>query len=120
MALTFFWPELERQVRIRGHVTMVSRTESETYFRSRPVESQLGAWASQQSTVLPARDVLEALYRALQEQYEGREVPLPPFWGGYRVAPESVEFWQGRTSRLHDRLRYRRDGDAWRIERLAP
>jgi pyridoxamine 5'-phosphate oxidase len=118
--LLFFWAELERQVRITGHVTLVAREESEAYFHSRPFESQLGAWASEQSTVLPSREAIEQRYRDLLEQYEGRHVPLPPYWGGYRVTPEEVEFWQGRTSRLHDRLRYRRDGERWAMERLSP
>jgi len=118
--LLFFWAELERQVRISGSVTRVPADVSEAYFRSRPFESRLGAWASQQSTVLASRAAIEQRYRDLQAQYEGRDVPMPPYWGGYRLVPEEVEFWQGRTSRLHDRLRYRRDGDSWRIERLAP
>jgi pyridoxamine 5'-phosphate oxidase len=118
--LLFFWAELERQVRVTGHVTLVSRDDSEAYFRSRPFESRLGAWASQQSAVLPSRQAIEQRFRDLQEQYEGRDVPLPPYWGGYRVMPEEVEFWQGRPSRLHDRLRYSRQGEAWGLARLSP
>jgi pyridoxamine 5'-phosphate oxidase len=102
-------------------VTLVSREESEAYFRSRPFESRLGAWASQQSTVLPSREAIEQRFRQLQDEYEGRDVPLPPYWGGYRVTPEEVEFWQGRPSRLHDRLRYTRQADGtWKLERLSP
>ena len=118
--LLFFWAELERQVRVSGRVAQVTREESEAYFQSRPLESRLGAWASPQSAVLPSRETIEQRYRDLQGQYEGNAVPLPPYWGGYRVTPDEVEFWQGRTGRLHDRLRYRRDGEGWRIERLAP
>ena len=119
-ALVFFWPELERQVRVRGTVERVSRDESETYFHSRPPGSQLGAWASEQSTVIPSRQVLEDRLAALEEQYRGKEVPVPPHWGGFRVVPKTIELWQGRPNRLHDRLLYTRDGKSWRRERLAP
>lgn len=119
--LLFAWVPMERQVIVEGAVTKVSREEAEVYFHSRPRASQLAAWASPQSTVVTGRAVLEESYRAVERQYEGREVPLPPQWGGYRLAPETVEFWQGRRSRLHDRLRYRRGADGeWTIERLAP
>jgi pyridoxamine 5'-phosphate oxidase len=119
--LLFFWPELERQIRITGEVTRTSAEESAAYFHSRPFESQIGAWASDQSRALADRETLEARQGELREQYRGREVPLPPHWGGYRVRPERIEFWQGRTSRLHDRLLYtRRDDGTWSRVRLAP
>jgi pyridoxamine 5'-phosphate oxidase len=119
-ALVFFWPELERQVRIEGTVEPVSPAESDAYFRSRPVGARLGAWASPQSEVIPSREALERRLRELEAQYPDGEVPRPPHWGGYRVRPEAVEFWQGRPNRLHDRLRYRRVPGGWRLERLAP
>jgi pyridoxamine 5'-phosphate oxidase len=119
--LLFYWPELERQVRIHGDVERLERTASEEYFRSRPIGNQLGALASPQSTVIPNREYLQELYDALEQQYGSESVPMPDQWGGYRVCPQSLEFWQGRKSRLHDRLRYRRDTDgAWIVERLAP
>lgn len=118
--LLFFWVELERQVRITGAVTKVSRAESEEYFHSRPFESQVGAWTSAQSTPVADRSVLEHRYAELSAQYAGQTVPLPEFWGGYRVAPEKVEFWQGRPSRLHDRLLYSRGANGWSRSRLAP
>jgi len=118
--LLFFWGELERQVRITGHVERLPQAESLAYFRSRPRGSQLGAWASPQSQVIPSREVLDGRLAALEAQYADGEIPLPPFWGGYRVVPEAVEFWQGRTSRLHDRLLYTRAAGAWSRVRLAP
>ena len=116
-ALVFWWGELERQVRIEGRVERTSRADSEAYFSSRPPGSQLSAAASPQSRVVPARAVLE---RRVAELATGAPVPLPDFWGGYRLTHQVVEFWQGRPNRLHDRLRYRRAADGWKIERLAP
>lgn len=118
--LCFYWAELGRQVRITGSVSRTTREESEAYFHSRPLDSQLGAWASNQSEVISSRDVLESRMKELVRKYEGKEIPLPPYWGGYRVSPSVIEFWQSRPSRLHDRLRYGRHGREWVIERLAP
>ena len=119
-ALVFPWIALERQVLVEGSVARVAQEESEAYFHSRPRLSQLAAWAAPQSTIIPGREVLEDSMKALEKKYAGREVPLPPHWGGFRLSPETVEFWQGRRSRLHDRLRYRREKDGWIVERLAP
>ena len=120
-ALVFYWEKLERQVRIAGDVSKVSQKDSEHYFATRPIGSRLGAWASRQSTVIPNRQVLVDQVEALTAKYPDGEIPLPPFWGGYRVAPTYLEFWQGRPDRLHDHFRYTRQPDgAWRLERLAP
>jgi pyridoxamine 5'-phosphate oxidase len=120
-ALDFYWGELERQVRIEGRAVRIPDEESDAYFAGRPRGSQLGAWVSEQSRPVADRGVLERRLRELEAEYEGREVPRPPFWGGYRVEPEVIEFWQGRENRLHDRLVYRRSGNGgWRRERLQP
>lgn len=119
-ALLMFWAELERQVRVSGRVTRTSADESEKYFQSRPFESRIGAWASEQSRQIADRAALEARYAEVAAKYAAGPVPLPPFWGGYRVAPEAIEFWQGRPSRLHDRLLYTRQFGGWVRTRLAP
>jgi pyridoxamine 5'-phosphate oxidase len=120
-SLTFPWYALHRQVIIEGEVSPLSQEQSEPYFRSRPRGSQLGAWASRQSTVIASRAELEERYAAVEQRWpEGSQVPLPEFWGGYLLVPHVIEFWHGRVSRLHDRLRYRRDGDGWIVERLSP
>jgi pyridoxamine 5'-phosphate oxidase len=117
----FPWYALRRQVIVEGAVTPMSQAESEPYFHSRPHGSQVGAWASRQSSVITSRAVLEEAYTRLAQRWpEGTTVPMPDFWGGYRLMPDSVEFWQGRVNRLHDRLRYRRDGAHWLVERLSP
>ncbi len=120
-ALVFSWPELERQIRIEGRVDKILPHESDAYFRSRPLDSRLGAWASQQSQVIGGREVIERRMQELLAEYQHGEVPRPPHWGGYRLKPEALEFWQGRPGRLHDRLRYRLlDDETWIVERLSP
>jgi pyridoxamine 5'-phosphate oxidase len=119
-ALVLHWSELERQVRISGSVERTSTEDSEAYFRSRPLGSRLGAWVSHQSLPIPSRAVLENGLREVERRFGTDDVPLPPYWGGYRVKPETIEFWQGRPNRLHDRIRYVREGTVWRVERLAP
>ena len=119
-ALCFYWASLDEQIRIEGRVERVSADESDAYFAGRPRGSQLGAWASDQSEVLPSRESLEEKYREIERRFEGQTVERPSFWGGFRLTPVRIEFWYGRPDRLHDRVVYVRDGSAWRIERLYP
>ena len=119
-ALLFPWLDLERQVKIFGSVEKVTTLESIKYFASRPKDSQLGAWASQQSATISSRSLLASQFESMKNKFSKGEVPLPDFWGGYRVIPESIEFWQGRESRLHDRFIYKRSGTGWNISRLSP
>lgn len=119
VSLSFFWPQLQRQVIVMGTAEKVSREESDEYFASRPVDSQLAAWASHQSSIIKSRAELETKFEEMRKRF-GTEVPLPPFWGGYRVTPTHIEFWQGRASRLHDRILYWRTESEWTIERLSP
>lgn len=119
-SLTFVWSEVRRQVRVVGTAERVDPAESDAYFATRPRGSQVGAWASDQSAIVPSRAALDDAYAAIEARYDGQDIPRPPHWGGYLVRPLVMEFWQGRENRLHDRLRYTRDVDGWRIERLAP
>lgn len=119
-ALLFFWPELERQIRIEGIVQKQSSEESDLYFNSRPRESKLGAWTSEQSKIISNREVLNKEYEKISLQYPDENVPRPPHWGGYLLKPSTIEFWQGRPNRLHDRILYRIENNNWKIERLAP
>lgn len=118
--MTFFWPELERQVRIEGKLMKQDAAGSDEYFNARPRSSQLGAWASPQSDALPSRNVLDTALSELEKRFEGKPVPRPEWWGGFVLQPDKIEFWQGRPSRLHDRLLYARAGFEWKISRLAP
>ncbi|MDZ7715764.1 MAG: pyridoxamine 5'-phosphate oxidase [Balneolaceae bacterium] len=119
-ALCFFWPVLERQVRIEGQVFKLSREESQAYFEQRPRQSKLGAWASYQSQTVESRQELEENFTKMENRFDNQEIPTPEFWGGYILKPSSVEFWQGRQGRLHDRLKYFRADDQWNIKRLSP
>ena len=119
-ALLFSWLTLERQIKIVGSVEKVSSLESIKYFASRPKDSQIGAWASKQSTTISSRNILQSQFESMKQKFSSGEVPLPDFWGGYRVIPRTIEFWQGRESRLHDRFVYQRNKDGWTISRLSP
>lgn len=119
-ALVFHWPTLQRQIRIEGSVETISAEESAAYFRTRPRGSRIGAWSSKQSSPLQSRSELEQRFREYEHRFDGVDVPLPAFWGGFRVRPEQIEFWQGRINRLHDRIRYTLVGQRWEIERLYP
>jgi pyridoxamine 5'-phosphate oxidase len=119
-ALTFYWGVLERQVRVEGVVEKISQQESEVYFHTRPRGSRIGAWASKQSAPLENREELDRRFKEFDERYPGNDVPIPPYWGGWRMKPQRIEFWQGRLNRLHDRLRYERRGEAWQVTRLYP
>ncbi|MDB6148337.1 MAG: Pyridoxamine 5-phosphate oxidase [Spartobacteria bacterium] len=120
-ALGFYWIELDRQIRVTGKTQKTSRQESEAYFHSRPAGSQLGAWASRQTEVLDARRILDARMAEMTERFIDKTIPLPPHWGGYRLIPDTIEFWQGRSNRLHDRFRYTRQGSGtWSVDRLSP
>ena len=120
MEALFPWIDLERQVRISGLVEKISSTESESYFHSRPRDAQIGAWTSTQSKIIASREDLERSFTENTEKFEGREIPLPEFWGGYRIQPKNIEFWQGRLNRLHDRFIYSNNGKDWNIKRYAP
>lgn len=120
VCLSFFWPTSERQVIIKGIARKTSEEESGKYFNSRPRGSQLGAWASAQSSVIPSREFLEKRLEKLEKEYEGKEIPKPPYWGGFKVYPSEFEFWQGRPNRLHDRMYYSKENELWRIDRLSP
>ena len=119
-AMVFHWPLVERQVRIEGRIQKLTRAESDKYFRSRPRESRLSAWISPQSEEIPDRAFLERAFERAERQYAGKPIPRPPFWGGFRLIPDQIEFWQGQPHRLHDRVCYRKEGMGWRVARLGP
>ena len=119
-ALLFPWLALERQIRIIGNIEKITKNESLKYFQSRPRDSQIGAWASKQSSKIDSRDVLVDQFASMKKKFENKDIPLPDFWGGYRLVPNSIEFWQGRESRLHDRIIYERENDGWSTSRLSP
>lgn len=119
-SLLFFWAELERQVRVEGKISKISRAESQKYFNTRPLESRLAAWASEQSKMIPGRDYLEERFQKFKRQFKGKKIPLPSDWGGYKLVPEYFEFWQGRENRLHDRICFKNENGEWEVVRLAP
>ena len=119
-SLLFYWPELERQIRIEGKVEKVSQKESEKYFKTRPFKSKVGAWASNQSTIINSRLTIVKKFLYYLAKFHSKDIPLPPYWGGYRLVPEYFEFWQGRSNRLHDRVIYQKSNDTWKIDRLSP
>lgn len=119
-SMLFFWPELERQIRIEGKVDKISETESYNYFKTRPFKSRVGAWASNQSTVIEGRITIIKKFFLYLAKFHSKDIPLPPYWGGYKLIPDYFEFWQGRKNRLHDRVRYRLQNSTWLIERLSP
>jgi len=119
-SLLYFWAELERQIRIEGKIKKISKSESQKYFDSRPIESRIAAWASEQSSVVPDRDYLEKRFKKFEIKFSGKKIPLPPNWGGLILVPEYFEFWQGRENRLHDRICYKKQKGSWKIFRLAP
>lgn len=120
VCLSFFWPASERQVIVKGIAHKTTEEDSNAYFQSRPRESQLGAWASRQSSVIPSREFLKEKMNSLEQEYEGKEIPKPVYWGGYKVIPSQFEFWQGRPGRLHDRINFSLENEGWKIDRLAP
>ena len=120
VSVVFFWPQLERQIRIRGKAKKISKEDSESYFRSRPLESQLGAWSSPQSEIIESRQILDDNYAHFQKYFTNHKIKKPPHWGGYLIRPEYFEFWQGRSNRLHDRIEFCREDQKWMIHRLAP
>lgn len=119
-SILFFWAELERQVRVEGIIKKISRAESKKYFDTRPFESRIAAWTSEQSKMIPGRDYLEAKFQIFKREFKGKQIPIPPDWGGFRLVPEYFEFWQGRESRLHDRICYKKVTKKWKIFRLSP
>jgi pyridoxamine 5'-phosphate oxidase len=119
-SVLFFWAELERQVRVEGQIKKISRTESKKYFNTRPIDSRLAAWTSEQSKTIPGRDYLDTKFQIFKRQFKGKQIPVPPDWGGFRLVPEYFEFWQGRENRLHDRICYKKVSGKWKVFRLSP
>jgi len=119
-SVLFFWAELERQVRVEGQIKKISRAESKKYFNTRPLDSRLAAWTSEQSKMIPGRDYLDTKFQIFKRQFKGKQIPVPPDWGGFRLVPEYFEFWQGRENRLHDRICYKKVSGKWKVFRLSP